>query len=367
MLTESVLPSQLRKQIGDRMRRGTPIRVRLTPSPRLARVPWELLCVGKRQRLIEIAQIVYDPPSSVHVERSCMPRNWEQVRDLPALFVIDPKLPARARAHGLTRTLDPGAEAAFKAMVDKHIAQGRALRRDKIVPVGGSVFRESLGKALRETPRSRFFYLGHVSSRPDEPGSAALHLSDTASSFGLMEPLRRIGENGEPAPAHADDHRPLGALDLLLGTLGSRQAKGKAGHEIWPMPSRVAIIACEGGADYRSVETFGLVIAIVNSGAELVTTTRWTLPTDHAFQVAVPNMPKDVRPTSTLATTVDAAHSGADPIGVLQRWQCRQLERWQQSGGLEVTPLVWASLTHTVAPERTAMGERRSPGLDRSV
>lgn len=355
-LAQCVLPRQLRKQIEKRLADRVPIRIRLTPSPRLARVPWELLSIDKNLRLIEAAQIIYDPPSTVHAERSRIPQSWAETSALPALFVIDPKLPARAQAHGLTRTLDPAAEAQFKTMIDDHVAQGRALRRDKVIPVGGSVFREGLGKALRETPRSRFFYFGHVSSRPDEPGSAALHLSDTASDLGLLEPLRRVEENGELAATHVDDHRPLGALDLLIGT-ASTQADGRPGHEIWPMPNRVALIACEGGADYRSAETFGLVVAMVNSGAELVTTTRWTLPTDHAFRVAAPELSKGHRPTSGLAMTVDAAHTDSDPVGVLRKWQCAQLDQWRKSGDLISTPLVWASLTHTVAPARTATGE----------
>lgn len=75
-----------------------------------------------------------------------------------------------------------------------------------------------------------------------------------------MEPL---GDTG-----NAERHRPFSALDLLRGTIECRVRdhrlplgfeQPERGRTIWPMPARVAIIACEGGADYRATETFGLV------------------------------------------------------------------------------------------------------------
>ncbi|PWS21348.1 hypothetical protein DKP78_24060, partial [Enterococcus faecium] len=39
--------------------------------------------------------------------------------------------------------------------------------------------RVALSEALK-TGRSRMLYFGHVSARPDEPGSASIHLFDTA-------------------------------------------------------------------------------------------------------------------------------------------------------------------------------------------
>jgi hypothetical protein len=209
-----------------------------------------------------------------------------------------------------------------------------------------------LSEALICTPRSRLFYYGHVSAEPDEPGSASLHLSDVSdTSWGMARPL--------------GTHLPLSALDLLLGTtLAPEEYKGRypdaetdGGHDIWPMPSRVAVIACEGGADYRSRETFGLVIAMLNAGAELVTTTRWTLPTDLAFWHFHDDVARrGVHPTTELALTVDRAHTRDDPIAELLEWQRGQLNSWRDSdGAIEFSPLIWASMTNTWGPDASVV------------
>ena len=362
-LTAAALPATLARQIRDRLDLGLRIRLRLTPSPRLARIPWELLVLDGDTRLIEAVDISYDPPATVHADRSCRPIPWTALREHPALFVIDPELPPRAGIYGYRRGLDSQDETAFEERLGEHETTGGADRRAASTSIGQMVTRIDLSEQLRHPTRSRLFYLGHVSSTHDEPGTASMHLYDTASTWGLTEPVRRGIHDPAAAigPADPQDHRPLSALDLMLGTTMTADPKvwrlydadaAQRGHLIWPMPPRVAVIACEGGADFRSTETFGLVMAMLDAGAELVTTTRWTLPTDTAIRRTHPTLPPDTHPTVDLALEVDTAHTLDDPISHLARWQRTQLQRWRETGDIRYSPLVWASLTHTNAPDR---------------
>ncbi|NVN49155.1 CHAT domain-containing protein [Mycolicibacterium hippocampi] len=352
-LADAVIPPRLVDDILAKIEDGVRPRLRLTPSPRLARVPWEVLRVGDGdQRLLDIVDIVYDPPATVRAERSTPARQWSDHRGLPGVFVIDPRTPGDPDSLPVVSPTTNASDAIRKQIAD-YVETGGALAAESRRWQGGQTFTRSwLSKALNETPRSRLFYYGHVSAEPDEPGSAALHLSDeTTESWGMARPIGA--------------HLPLSALDLLLGTTTAGadeyarypHAKSPAGHDIWPMPSRVAVIACEGGADYRSRETFGLVIAMLNAGAELVTTTRWTLPTDLAFWHFHDDVARrGVHPTTDLALTVDRAQTLDDPVGELLTWQRGQLNSWRDSGGaIDFSPLVWASLTNTWGPDATVI------------
>ncbi len=46
-----------------------------------------------------------------------------------------------------------------------------------------------------------------------------------------------------------------------------------------PSPTRVALLACASGGDYRFDEATGMVAAMCARRAELVTATLWSLPT----------------------------------------------------------------------------------------
>lgn len=352
-LTGAFLPDRLRTQIRDRWRSGERVRVRVTPSPRLARVPWELLWIDARHRLIDAATVVHEPPAVVHAGRARTPENWQDVRDRPVLFLIDPVIASSAAAFGLEPALANGSYVPFLERIGHHIAAGRARADDRDFAMGPNFTRRDLAEAL-EIPRSRLLYFGHASASPDEPGSAAIHLSDTAAIWGQAAPLVRPGS----APS-GTDHRPLAAIDLLLGTTTTDEhtrrtygiAAPRGGPDLWPMPARVALIACESGADYRSAEMFGLVVAMVNAGAALVSSTRWTLPTDVSLQRCAGRDPA-ARPTTDLTLRVDTAHEEPDPVADLARWQRRQLAAWSDGASGAISPLVWASLTHTVAPRR---------------
>ncbi|WP_206510393.1 CHAT domain-containing protein [Rhodococcus sp. BGS-1C] len=367
-LTEVMFPKTLREEIVERSLRHGGVHLRVTPSPRLARVPWELLFVTPDRRLLDVAMVTLDPPTTVHAERTVLPPAWSEVEHLPALHILDPSLPTRAIDHGLGRTLSGIAKNALLAGLATNAKASSSAVSSSGLNASQTIDRVDLSRELR-IPLSRLFYFGHVSSTTDEPGSASIHLHDTsgasssdASRWGMAEALRPRTRLGERAPAHPGDHLPLCALDFLLGTQQCTDPhvwraygsdKPQSGHEIWPIPSRVALIACEGGVDFRSAETFGLVMAMVDSGASLVTTTRWTLPTDHAFHTAA-GLRKSVVPTVELALAVDRSHASADPLQSLHRWQQGQLAKWAAGdGNIAHSPLVWASLTTTVAAART--------------
>lgn len=379
-LTQSVLPPRLRELIRDLYEQDVALRLRITPSPRLAPIPWELLCVDEGEdlveprRLVEIAEIVLDPPVTVHADRSRLPRPWSEVKTFPALHIIDPLLPASAHSAGYGQTIPNDSHLVHVIGNDPTTVRG-----DGFPVLRDEVSRLDLSRCLLEVPEiSRLLYFGHISSSSDEPGSASLHLSDVYWSgpradhepndvWGMSEPVRPSSEQGYAHSAQPGNHMPLSALDLLLGTSLAQDPEAHhlygfddptLGHQLWPMPSRVALVACEGGVDYRSAETFGLVMAMIDAGAELITTTRWPLPTDHAFATLTrpPRPPNDSGsssgPTTELALAVDSAHRHEDAVASLRQWQLNKLRRWRTSGDIADTPLLWASLSTTVAPAR---------------
>lgn len=301
---------------------------RITPSPSLTAVPFELLIVGGR-RLLDLVDICYEPPSLVRATRARTPRAWRP--DAPTLYIVDPSAPP---GSGLLPTLSPAGRAAFTARVASMSTPGSV--------VGDHLDRVGLHEELDLSP-SRLFYVGHVSAADDEPGSAALHLSDDDIEWGLAHVV-----NGS--------HRPFTALDLLLGTAHPDLGEGQQtlptapGHELWPMPPRIAIIACDGGSDYRASETFGLVTALANAGAELVTTTRWSLPTDAAFR-DFGRVDDEPGPTTALALAVDDAHASAEPERRLLDWQRAKLAVWTELGRIVDSPLSWAAVGNHVCRE----------------
>lgn len=361
-LSAALLPPELRGELAGR-RRDDRIRIRVTPSPRLAQVPWELLTIDGERRLLDIAEIVHDPPATVHAARGRLPRPWTEVCDLPPLHIIDPALPASAKP--LLRNIfdavgDSAALEAFGQRV-RRPRRGADRRSRGPNPIQGEITRVQLAAALARGC-SRFFYFGHVSALAEQPGSAAIHLHDTVGSpdgvWGMAVPLR-----AGAADSDTGLHLPLSALDLLLGTTRSQDPavwqryhadRPQPGHEIWPMPNRVAIIACEGGVDFRSAETFGLIIAALDAGAELVTTMRWVLPSDAAFRRFTDAPTTAPGPTTELALRVDEAHGCSDPVAALHDWQRRQLDAWRAGGQAHCSPITWAALTSTIAPARGA-------------
>lgn len=187
-----------------------------------------------------------------------------------------------------------------------------------LVPTGSRYSRQTIsaedfGVRLRDPDGwSNLLYLGHV-----RPGPA-----DTPAGAGLV---------------FADGPR----TDVLTARTWLAEP------ERWPAPERVALIGCasDGSAAF---EQTGLVVATIRAGARIVTSTRWTLPTDPA--------PPSSPATSELACAVNAAHTAADPVDAVRRWQLDRLAAWRASPGRETSPVVWASLVTSYAPKDAAGG-----------
>ncbi|KPI02817.1 Tetratricopeptide TPR_2 repeat-containing protein [Actinobacteria bacterium OK074] len=352
-LAEALWPEGLTDQIRQvAQHAGRPL-VRIQPSPRVAQIPWELLALDDATdvRLVDLADVVTTAPASL---RSRNPADAdiedveedvgdvEDAKDSGAtVLVLDPRIPGFRADSPLGSVLGPpGSDPELLALVRRRQAGVTDVDAGAVVPAVSTpaeafrrtdLDRDWLSGVLRAGAR-RLMYVGHVSGAPVEGGQSedgTLHLCCGPETVGLTEPVRT--------------HRPLSAKDLLLGTLPLR-ADGEPGARIWPAPPRVALIGCESGGDLRFAESFGLATAMLHNGADLVTATRWVLPTSFAFhQLAA--LPDSVRPLSDAIVAVDTAHEDADPVHRLGSWQREQLDRWRAEGRIEHAPLLWAALT----------------------
>ncbi|OMC54402.1 CHAT domain-containing protein [Mycobacterium sp. IS-2888] len=294
----------------------------ITASGRVAaRIPWQLADIGEHTdgyRLMEMVDVLMAVPQNiVHSPRS--PAAWDARRDGPPMLVLDPRVPGQRPDSALGSVLGrPSADMALA----RHYT-GLMERRAVLPTVDAAVelFRRQdadrrwLAELLAQTP-SRLMYVGHASS-PDghaaQADRAALHLACTA---------------GIPGDADAvGDHRPLTASDLMALRL--------------PMPPRVALLACASGGDYQFDEATGLVAAVILGGAQLVTATLWSLPTTPAYRRFAGDDRAD--PMSDAVIAVDDAHEAVDAGCAVNRWQREQMRRWRD-GDATASPLYWAAL-----------------------
>ncbi|NNN31717.1 CHAT domain-containing protein [Streptomyces sp. S3(2020)] len=338
MLAEVLWPPGLTDQIRQvSARLGRPL-MRLQPSPRVAQVPWELLAVDGDDsgiRLIDLVDIATTAPASLRRAATTPPDQDPDSDSDAVVLVLDPRVPGFRADSPLGSVLgQPGSDPALLSLVQRRLDAGTVVP-SVATPVEAfrrtDLDRDRLGEALRKGAR-RLMYVGHVSGAPVEGGQSedvTLHLCCGPETTGMTELVRT--------------HRPLSAKDLLLGTLPLR-ADGVPGAQLWPAPPRVALIACESGGDLRFAESFGLATAMIHNGAQLVTATRWVLPTSFAFH-RLAGLPESVRPLTEAVVAVDAAHEDHDPVGHLGAWQRQRLDRWRADGRIEHSPLLWAALT----------------------
>jgi hypothetical protein len=367
-LSSLLLPTILAEEIAGRFidNGRTPIHVRLLPSALSAQMPWVLLPIPvpqqdgtvKTMRLIEVADLTYEVPAGIHVGRARLAEPWTDDTH-GVLYVVDPLTKVTGQV------LDDQGVAAFKSRLEMTGTVHSGLQSD--------FTRHLLHQILTApVPPARLVFVGHVVTSDVLPGAASLILSDDEKTFGVMRVIERKKRKGK--------NRPLSALDFLEGTQNSqtrlldlRQEERipadrvvwptdhhspTSGSEIWPMPPRVALIACNSGADMRNPEPFGLALSLVNAGAELVTATKWALPTDAALGLfggstshAFVNM----------ALSVDDAHATADPVVKIAQWQREKLREWEVTGAIDASPILWASLSTYLAQPRevvTAVPER---------
>jgi hypothetical protein len=300
----------------------------ITASGRVAaRIPWQLADIGDYtdgHRLLELVDVLMAvPPNIVHSLRA--PAGWDARHDGPPVLVLDPRVPGQRPDSALGSVLGrPSPE----TQLAHHFAD--LMERRPVLPdVDGAVqlFRRQdadrtwLAELLARTP-SRLLYVGHASSAGGDSGHArradraALHLACAAATPGDADAL--------------GDHRPLTASDLMSLRL--------------PMPPRVALLACGSGGDYQFDEATGLVAATILGGAQLVTATLWSLPTTAAFrQFAPAGTPEPADPMAEVVIGVDRAHEASEAGCAVNRWQRERMRSWRD-GNTTASPLYWAAL-----------------------
>ncbi|PJE05608.1 MAG: CHAT domain-containing protein [Mycobacterium sp.] len=295
----------------------------ITASGRVAaRIPWQLADIREHTdgyRLMELADVLLAVPQNiVHAPRPAA--RWDARRDGASLLILDPRVPGQRPDSALGSVLGRPSEHTALA---RHFAD--SMQRRAVLPAVGSsvelfrrqdVDRRWLADALAQLP-SRLVYVGHASSADGDSGQAdraALHLACTAAAPGDAEAI--------------GNHRPLTASDLMSLRL--------------PMPPRVALLACASGGDYQFDEATGLVAAMILGGAQLVTATLWSLPTTAAYR-QFSSVPDDSDPMAEAAIAVDTAHEEPDAGCAVNRWQRAQMRRWRD-GDASASPLFWAAL-----------------------
>ncbi len=285
-----------------------------------ARIPWQLADIDSATagiRLMELADVVLAvPPNIVHAAPATA--RWHERQGAAALLVIDPRVPGQRPDSPLGSVLGrPSIQAPLARHFEKLLAQRRVLPE---VGTAVELFRRGdadrgwLSTLLDRAP-SRLLYVGHASAADRAHGyadRAALHLACTSAVDGAAEPV--------------GDHRPLLAADLMAARL--------------PIPPRVALLACGSGGDYQFDEATGLVAAMVLCGAELVTATLWSLPTTAGYRRFTGRADD---PMAEVVIAVDEAHEARDAVVTLNRWQRDRMRRWRD-GDLAANPLYWAAL-----------------------
>jgi hypothetical protein len=275
-------------------------------GPVAARIPWQrndIHSMTEGYRLMELVEVLMAVPANiVHGER--LPVVWERRLARPPLLVLDPRVPNQRPDSTLGSVLG-------RPAADTVLAQhfGRLAARTTVWPdvaAALELFRRTdadwswLAKMLADRP-SRLLFVGHATAaNPGRADQAALHVAD---------------------------ERPLTASDIMSLQL--------------PMPARVALLACASGGDYRFDEATGLVAAIVLGGAQLVTATSWSLPTTAGYRQFAPSPSGD--PMAETVIAVDDAHQTMEAGCAVNAWQRAQLRRWR-AGDPAASPVYWAAL-----------------------
>ncbi|BBY29875.1 CHAT domain-containing protein [Mycolicibacterium sediminis] len=270
-----------------------------------ARIPWpeaEPSDLADGRRLLDLVDVLMSVPANI--ANATRPRcDWSAAADRPPLLILDPRVPGQRADSSLGSVLG-------RPHPDTPVAQhfSQSMSRGRVLPDVGSaveLFRRTdvdrrWLAAMLAAPPGRLLYVGHATAA--ESGSAdrsALHLAD---------------------------EQPLTAGDVMSLAL--------------PIPPRVALLACASGGDYRFDEATGLVAAMVLGGAQLVTATLWSLPTTAGYRQFTGSA---ADPMSDVVVAIDRAHQDVEAGGAINRWQRDELNRWR-SGDPTASPLYWAAM-----------------------
>jgi CHAT domain len=282
----------------------------ISPSARLARIPWAALAMPGDDgfRLIEFVDVLMAaPPNIVNAPRTRV--DWIGRQHEAPLLVLDPRVPGQRPDSPLGSVLGkPSRETPLARHFGELLARRPVLPR---VTTPVELFRRTdagrawLAALLAQAPSS-LLYVGHATAADGDVGHA------------------------DRAALHLADDRPLTASDLMSAKL--------------PFPPRVALLACASGGDYRFDEATGLVAAMILCGAQLVTATLWSLPTAAGYRRFAPNsVEPSADPMSDAIIAVDRAHHDSDAGAAVNRWQREQMRRWRD-GDVTASPLYWAAL-----------------------
>ncbi|MGO1849358.1 CHAT domain-containing protein [Microbacterium sp.] len=325
VLTSALIPQWLGLELNTLEEAGLRPHLRVQLSPSTAQVPWEILSTSEGARSIDMADASVLLPASLRNDPTRIVSPWHP--DSPVVAVLDPVVPGFSASSELGSVLGPvSAEAPLGRMVAD---LGTRIRPAIDAPEEAfrrrDVGRAALADAVQDA--GRLLYVGHVTSSTHALDSR-MHLSDSANAPGITAPIGR--------------HRGYSAADIALGAPGLEPLRA---------PNRVALIACDSGSDMRFAEPTGLVAAFATRGAEYVTATRWTLPTEAGLRRFAPTLGE--RAGGMLAEAiiaVNAAHEAADPVAAMGRWQRAQRQLWTSTGDPRHSPIIWGTLATTWAP-----------------
>lgn len=294
-LGTALLPTDLRAEL---TQARSDVRHTLTIATRgwISAAPWDAVALDESAeiRLVERAQ------------------TWGGLS--PALFAGDrPRLGTASTRRlavvdpgpvGLDDEPDPLYPGGYPEALEALEEDGRL---DRLVPNWDPMSADDFGALLREPEGwESLCYLGHI-----KRGSAA-----AAGAAGMV--FQRAGR-----------------VELLTAR------SWIAEPERWPAPPRVGLIGC-GSDDSFLVEQTGLPIATLKAGADFLTSTRWTLPSDRD--------PPAAMGTTRLAIAVLDALTSGRPERAMRDWQLAELANWRRSGEPESSPLLWASLVNYRSP-----------------
>jgi CHAT domain len=275
-------------------------------GPGAARIPWpagDVEELTEAHRLMELVEVLMAVPANIaNAPRASI--EWSRRAGRPPLLVLDPRVPNQRPDSTLGSVLGRPTP---DTVLARHF--GLLMTRMTVRPAVGAaveLFRRTdsdwswLAAMLADEP-SRMLYVGHA----------------TAADSG----------RADQAALHLADERPLTASDLMSMKL--------------TMPPRVALLACASGGDYRFDEATGLVAAIVLAGAQLVTATLWSLPTTAGYRQFARSPEGD--PMAEAVIGVDEAHEAGNAGCAVNRWQRAQMRRWRD-GDATASPVYWAAL-----------------------